>query len=94
MLLCINGHTSGIAYASKKRAAGRLTVILYKFNTRAKVETCADVKVRVDIQKGGDYCKMCYRKQGKVGTAQVRRQKSNSSRLGCPICKEHICDDC
>ena len=59
-----------------------------------KVEKCADAKERVDIQKGSDYCKMCYRKQGKVGTRTEKRKKCNKSRLGCPICKEQICEDC
>ena len=56
--------------------------------------------------KGCDYCKMCYRKQsekdkkqgkkkqGKKSAFAERKKKCNSSRLGCPICKEHICDDC
>ena len=91
---CLNGHTSGIAHAPKKREAHRPTVIVYKCNTRQKVETCKDVKERVDIMKNSKYCKMCYRKQGKVGTVAERLKKCNTSRLGCPICKEHICDDC
>ena len=68
--------------------------IVYKCNKRAKVEMCADVKERVDIKKCGDYCKMCYRKQGKAGTKAQKKKKCNKSRLGCPICKEHICEDC
>ena len=91
---CLNGHTSGIAHAPKKREAHRPTAIVYKCNTRQKVETCKDVKERVDIMKNSKYCKMCYRKRGKVGTAAERKKKCNTSRLGCPICKEHICDDC
>ena len=91
---CLNGHTSGIAHAPKKREAHRPTAIVYKCNTRQKVETCKDVKERVDIMKNSKYCKMCYRKQGKVGTVAERLKKCNTSCLGCPICKEHICDDC
>ena len=40
------------------------------------------------------YCKMCYRKQGKAGSKPQKKKKCNTSRLGCPICKEHICEDC
>ena len=65
-----------------------------KYNTKKKVETYKDVQERVDIMKGGYYCKMCYRKQGKKGQFADRRKKCNSSHLGCLICKEHICDDC
>ena len=91
---CLNGYTTGIAHADPKRAGGRPVAILYKCNKRAKVETCADVKERVNIKKGGHYCKMCYRKQGKVGTAQEKRKRCKLSRLGCPFCQEHICTDC
>ena len=92
---CLNGHTLGIDHAPKKRKAHRPTAILYKCNTKMKVETCKDVKERVDIMKGGNYCKMCYRKQDKKGsTFPERKKKCNTTRLGCPICKEHVCEDC
>ena len=64
---CLNDHTLGIAHAPQKRKAHRPTAIVYKCNTRQKVETCNDVTEKVDIMKGGDYCKMCYRKQSKKG---------------------------
>ena len=56
--------------------------IVYKCNKRAKVEMCADVKEMVDIKKCGDYCKMCYRKQGNAGTKAQKKKKCNTSRLG------------
>lgn len=59
-----------------------------------RVEKCADVKDRVNINSGNSYCKMCYRKQGEVGTAKDRRKKCKFSRLGCPFCKEHVCLVC
>ena len=91
---CIKGHTTGIAHTGKKKAAGPPVLVRVKCNKRKRVEKCADVKERVDIQKGGDYCKMCYRKLGKGGTKNERKKKCNKSRLGCPICREHICEDC
>ena len=90
-----NGHTSGIAHASKKGAVGPPVLATFNCNKRMRLEKCADVKDRVDLKKSGsDYCKMCYRKQGKVGTFNQKRKKCSKSRLGCPFCKEPVCDNC
>ena len=41
-----------------------------------EVETCADMKETVDIQMGGDYCKMCsYRKLGKRVVLKMREKE-------------------
>ena len=52
---CLNGHTSGIDHANQKR----LPVVEYKCGTRVKTKKCS--VVRVDLCKGGSYCRMCYR---------------------------------
>ena len=85
---CLNGHTTGIAHAGKKRAP----VVEYKCGTRARTKRCSTE--RVNLNKNSKYCKMCYRKQGDVGTVKERTKKCNASRLGCVICEEHICKDC
>ena len=72
---CINGHTNGIAHAGKKKGVGPPVLLRCKCNKRMRVDKCADVKERVGIQKGSDYCKMCYRQQGKVGTRAEKRKK-------------------
>ena len=90
---CLNGFTTG----SKKRKL----VLHLKSGETIQTDKC--VERAVDISKGSDYCKMCYRKQlgatranGKPLSAQWKRRKCKSSRPGCsqPSCMEHICKLC
>ena len=85
---CLNGRTSGIRHARDETVT-----VEYKCGTRKRTKKCS--RDRVDLQKGGSYCRMCFRASWNTeGTAAQRRRKCNSSRLGCPVCKEHICTAC
>lgn len=89
---CINGHTSGIAHAGKKRAAP--PVVEYKCGTRVKTKKCTELRVNLDMPCSS-YCRMCYRnnKNDKTTSAEAKK-KCKMSRLGCAICKEPICKSC
>ena len=84
---CLRGDTNGIRHAGKKRA-----IVQFKCGKRVRTTKCSEV--RVNISKNCKYCKMCFRKQGDNGTAAHRKRKCKSSRLGCPVCQEHICKLC
>ena len=86
--VCINVHTTGIAHAGKKRPP----VVVFKCGMRVKTKKCSTV--RVNLGRGSDYCRMCYRKQEKNGTAKEKRKKCTNSQMGCPICDERVCKDC
>ena len=86
---CLNGHTNGIMHAGKQKRAK--VVVNYKCGKRMRTQQC--VKDGVDLDKGCSYCKMCYR-NSKEETAAKKRKASRSSRMGCPICQEHICTPC
>ena len=83
----INSHTSGIKHAGEKRPT-----VVYRCGKRAQTIKCSTV--RVNIGKGPTYCNMCFRKQRDEDTAGQRKKKCRSSRLGCPICEEHVCKSC
>ena len=64
-------------------------------------EQCTNV--RVNINRGGSWCRQCYRKQegavdenGKLLDKAQKKKNCKTSRMGCPQrgCKEHICKDC
>ena len=87
MFFCLNDHTNGIQHAGVKRA-----IVQFKCGKRARTAKCTED--RVNIGKNSKYCKMCFRKQGDNGTVAQRKKKYKSSRLGCPVCQEHICKLC
>ena len=84
---CKNGHTTGIAHRRKRDAS-----VFFANGVRLKTKKC--VNVRVNLRKGSDYCKMCYRRQDKELTNSQKRKLCNSSRLGCVQCGEHVCEAC
>ena len=53
---------------------------------------------RVDIGKGGSFCRPCYRTHRANSSVKVSagelRKKCKSSRLGCKGCGEHVCTKC
>ena len=73
---CLNEHTSGIAHENRKR----LPVVEYKCGTRVKTKKC--LVVRVDLGKGGSYCRMWYRNTGITTSTAEKKNKYNMSRLG------------
>ena len=85
---CLNGHTSGIAHANRKRPP----VVEYKCGTRVKTKQCS--VVRVDLGMGGSYCRMCYMNTEMTGSTAEKKKKCRTSRLGCVICREVICKTC
>ena len=85
---CINGFTTGVAHATKKRKAE----IQFKCGSRLRTKKCTDF--RVNLEKGGAYCKMCYRNQDKSLSRKQKLKKCNSSRMGCVQCQETICEKC
>jgi len=52
---CVNGHTSGIAHAQKKRAAAA-PIIEYKCKTRVRTKEC--LTEHVDLGVESCYCRM------------------------------------
>jgi len=87
---CINGHTTGIAHAGKKRAAP--TMVQYKCGATMRTKKCTNH--RVNIAKSGAYCKMCYRMQDTSLDLVDKKKKCKTSRLGCAVCKEAVCAIC
>ena len=85
---CLNGHTSGIAHANRKRPP----VVGYKCGTRVRTKKCS--VVRVDLGKGGSYCRMCYRNTGKTSSTAEKKRKCKYSRLGCAIWRETFFTEC
>ena len=93
MFFCLKGITNGIAHPPSKKAK---VTVEHKCGTRMTTNKCADV--RVDLGLGCTYCRMCYRKLlGTTASEQksvVRKTMCRMSRMGCPICKEPICNEC
>jgi hypothetical protein len=93
---CINNLTTGIQH--KKRKVTK-TVFIQHDNSRTVQKGCTTK--RVNLQRGCEYCKMCYRKLGasedeeiKALNAKAKKKLCKDSRLGCPSCDEHICTKC
>ena len=84
---CKNGHTTGIVHCRKRDAT-----VVFANGVRLKTKKC--VNVRVNLGMGGNYCKMCYRKQDKGLTWQQKKKLYNLSRLGCVQCRETVCKAC
>ena len=63
-------------------------------NTRTVQNGCTDK--RVDLKKGGGYCKMCYRKlangiaENRALSKNEKKKRCKTSRLGCPSCDECV----
>ena len=93
---CIKGLTSGIAH--KKSKAATVTTFVQHDNSRTVTKGCTDK--RVQLNRGSQHCRMCYRKQCK-GTEKERARSSKdkvkackTSEMGCPSCDEPICKKC
>ena len=68
--------------------------IVANYRCGKRVTTTGCTEDRVNLSVGSGHCKMCYRNQSNELSAPNKRKNCNSSRLGCPVCKETICGDC
>ena len=84
---CVNGWTNGVCH----KLAQKSTVV-YSCVKRTSITGCTEHRVNLD--KGGDYCKMCYRKQPHDWSVAQKKKKCRSSRLGCAGCKETTYGSC
>jgi hypothetical protein len=84
---CKNGFTTGVAHKQKKQTK---TIFVHHDNSRTVTKDCTDT--RVDLLRGNQYCRQCYRER--TGTSTEKKQGIPYSRLGCPSCDEHVCDSC
>ena len=81
---------------------GKTNGIDHKPKSRKEAKRKRDEKVctmdRVDIGKGGSYCRPCYRTQrdDKSLKESVAERNGNysSTRLGCKGCSEQVCNKC
>ena len=55
-------------------------------------KTIGGTDKRVNLEKGTDYCKQCYRER--EGTKQQKLKGITKSSMGCPPCNELICKKC
>ena len=62
-----------------------------KMEPRVKMKKCSTE--RVNVNKGCDYCKMCYMKQEKIGTKAEKKKKHEVLVRMCDL-PENICTDC
>ena len=53
---CVNGWTNGVCHKFAQKST-----VVYSCGKRASITGCTEHRVNLD--KGSDYCKMCYRKQ-------------------------------
>ena len=79
--------TSGIVHKKRPRV-----ILVCKYNTRVRTDECTEK--RVNLNMGGDVCKMCYRNQDISLTVAQKKKLCNTARLGCPSCKEIVCAAC
>ena len=74
------------------------TTIVHRDNSRTVTVGCTEV--RVDLQRGSQYCRQCYthapkyNEEGVKMSAIMKKKVCNRTRLGCPSCDEHVCDKC
>jgi len=88
---CEKGLTNGITYRPSK---GAKVTVECKCGTRVTTNKCTDVRVSLWLESGS-YCRMCYRKQLTTELlVKERRRRCRTSQMGCPICKEPICNEC
>ena len=87
---CITGMTTGIAHKTTKKR--KIVIESYKTGERLTTKDC--VEIRVDLKKGTQYCRMCYRNQPDTMSRSEKLKNSKSSRLGCPQCNEQVCKVC
>jgi hypothetical protein len=90
------GLTNGISHKRKAK-----TVVVESKKKQRVIVGHTDFRVKLDKQKGGSYCRMCYRNQkgavgtdGKKLTAEEKKMKCNWSYMGCTECGEQVCDVC
>lgn len=90
---CIHKITNGIDHKKKDNI-----IIEYQCRSRMKTKQCSTERVELKNRKGKligcQYCKMCYRKQPSELSRAQKISNCSYSRLGCPQCKETICNDC
>ena len=81
---CMNGMTSGIDHSPTSR----------KEKKRKRDEKVCSIE-RVDLGRGGSYCRPCYRKQSNMSETHTQKRKGcASTRLGCKGCEEFVCAQC
>ena len=80
----MNGMTSGIDHSPTSR----------KEKKRKRDEKVCSIE-RVDLGRGGSYCRPCYRKQSNMSETHTQKRKGcSSTRLGCKGCEEFVCAQC
>ena len=84
----VTGVVSGVPREGVKRKA----VFHFKCGARKVTKGCTEV--RVDLDKGASYCRMCYRNAPCTLSAKDKRKLCKGSRLGCNQCREPICEVC
>ena len=84
---CLNGHTTGIERRGKKQ---KVTTV-FANGARRKTNGCLDERV---VIVNYSYCRMCYRQQSDDLTRSQKVKACRTSRKGCPVCKEPICQTC
>jgi len=81
---CKTGKTTGISH--KVVGTGR--------NKRKRRIKCTKDRV-VLSNSSGQYCRQCYRDQKSLSrTSKEKRKNCRYTRMGCPACKEPICEEC
>ena len=65
---------------------------MYKCGTRVTNDECSEE--RVNLGKGTNYCRMCYRKQDDALSVSQKKQYCMRSRMGCKVCQEPIDKKC
>jgi len=84
---CLQGHTNGNTYCSRKQAK---VTVEYKCGMWVKTNKCTNVRLSLGLESGW-YCGMCYRKQlTNELSAKERKKACISSQMGCLICKEYL----
>ena len=90
---CINGLTGGIVHRHQRPVR---TYIHHYDNTHTVTNGCTEVRVNLD--RGNQYCRMCYRnmpeynEDGVKMTVAMKKKACCYSWLGCASCDEQICD--
>ena len=92
---CLNGHTTSIQHRAKKQ---RVKMVDARTGNVVWTDEC--LEKRVDLKKGGSYCRQCIRKlegatsiDGRLLTFVQKEKLCKTSRLGFPQpgCNEKIC---
>ena len=81
---CKVGKTNGMEHKPRSRKEAK----------RKRDEKVCSIE-RVDLGKGGSYCRPCYRKRSHINENNSQRRRGcSSTRLGCKGCEEYVCAQC